>query len=131
MLTIKQERFVLEYMKDGNASRAYRESYNAENMKPESINRKAKELIDNVKIKARIAELREKQTKKAIISIEQRKELLTKFAFEEDASNAMKALEILNKMDGVYIVKQQTELTGSVAVQKIERVIIDSSDSNA
>ena len=49
-----------------------------------------------------------------IISIEKHKELLTKFAFEEDAGNAMKAVEILNKMDGVYITKNETTVTGSV-----------------
>ena len=56
-LTPKQEAFVMAYVETGNASEAYRRSYNAEKMKPESINRKAKELLDNVKITARVAEL--------------------------------------------------------------------------
>lgn len=113
-LTIKQEKFVLEYLKDGNASRAYREAYDSENMKSETINRKSKELTDHPKISAKIAEFRNMNIEQTIISIEKRKELLTKFAFEEDASNAMKAVEILNKMDGVYITKNETTVTGSV-----------------
>lgn len=113
-LTIKQERFVLEYMKDGNASRAYREAYDSDNMKSETINRKAKELTDHPKISAKIAEFRQMNIEQTIISIEKRKELLTKFAFEEDPSNAMKAVEILNKMDGVYVTKNETTVTGSV-----------------
>lgn len=113
-LTIKQEKFVLEYLKDGNASRAYREAYDSKNMKSETINRKAKELTDHPKISAKIAEFRNMNIEQTIISIEKRKELLTKFAFEEDASNAMKAVEILNKMDGVYITKNETTVTGSV-----------------
>ena len=124
-LTIKQERFVLEYMKDGNASRAYREAYDAENMKESSINVNASKLLSDTKIAQRVQELRNKETESAIISIEKRKELLTKFIYDEDTNNAMKAIEILNKMDGVYVVKQQTEVSGTLGVQKIERVIVD------
>ena len=58
MLTPKQESFCQRYMETGNASEAYRLSYDAAGMKPESINRKAKELIDNGKIAARLSELR-------------------------------------------------------------------------
>lgn len=58
-ITPKQEAFCLAFVETGNASEAYRRAYDAENMKPESINRKAKELIDNGKIAARLAVLRE------------------------------------------------------------------------
>lgn len=58
MLTPKQESFCQRYMETGNASEAYRLSYDAAAMKPETINRSAKELIDNRKIAARLSELR-------------------------------------------------------------------------
>lgn len=58
-LTAKQEAFCLAYIETGNASEAYRMSYDASRMKPETINRKAAELMDNGKITARVAELRE------------------------------------------------------------------------
>ena len=58
-LTPKQENFCLAYLETGNASEAYRRVYNASAMNENSINRKAKELLDNVKIAARLAELRE------------------------------------------------------------------------
>ena len=58
MLTPKQEAFCQRYIETGNASAAYRLSYDAAAMKPESVNRKAKELLDNGKIAARLAELR-------------------------------------------------------------------------
>lgn len=61
-LTPKQEGFCQKYIETGNASEAYRLNYGASNMSPESINRKAKELLDNGKIAARLEEL-----KKAII----------------------------------------------------------------
>ncbi len=53
-LTIKQENFVLAYIETGNASEAYRQAYDADRMKPETINRKAFELLDNGKITARL-----------------------------------------------------------------------------
>ena len=56
-LTPKQEAFCLAYIETGNASEAYRRAYNAENMKPETVNRKAKEVMDNGKITARLDEL--------------------------------------------------------------------------
>jgi len=57
-LTPKQEAFALAYVETGNASEAYRRSYNAEKMKPETVNRTAKEQLDNPKIAARLAELK-------------------------------------------------------------------------
>ena len=57
-LTIKQEKFANLYIELGNASEAYRQSYNCEKMKPESVNIKAFELLNNGKITLRIDELR-------------------------------------------------------------------------
>ena len=57
-LTIKQEKFCNLYIELGNASEAYRQSYNCEKMKPESVNIKAFELLNNGKITLRIDELR-------------------------------------------------------------------------
>ncbi|WP_386693109.1 hypothetical protein O1Q79_00840 [Lonepinella sp. MS14434] len=56
-LTPKQETFCLSYIETGNASEAYRRAYNVEQMKPESVHRKAKELLDNGKIATRIKQL--------------------------------------------------------------------------
>ena len=57
-LTAKQEAFCLAYLETGNASAAYRTAYNAQNMAPATINRKAAYLIADGKIAARLAELR-------------------------------------------------------------------------
>lgn len=57
-LTIKQENFCLAYVETGNASEAYRRAYDIGDMLPQSINRLAKDLLDNIKITSRIAELR-------------------------------------------------------------------------
>jgi phage terminase small subunit len=115
-LTQKQENFCLAYIKTGNASEAYRQAYNAEKMKPETIHVKACELLQDGNVSVRVKELKDKAESKAIITLEQRKELLSRFAWEEDATNAMKAMDLLNKMESVYIQKQQTELSGAVGV---------------
>ena len=67
-LTPKQERFVLHYFEHGDASKAYRHAYNAERMKPATINRKAKAELDKGKIAARLSELAEKQAKRTEIN---------------------------------------------------------------
>ena len=56
-LTPKQEKFCQVYIEVSNASEAYRQTYNCERMKPETINRTAKDLLDNRKITARLKEL--------------------------------------------------------------------------
>src|SRR3569623_853328 len=53
-LTMKQEAFCRKYLLTGNASEAYRQSYAAENMKIESVHRKASELLENGMVTARI-----------------------------------------------------------------------------
>jgi phage terminase small subunit len=54
VLTPKQEHFCQLYIETGNGSQAYRMSYDVKRMKPATINRKAKELLDNGKITARL-----------------------------------------------------------------------------
>lgn len=70
-LTIKQENFCNYYVECGNASEAYRRAYSCSDMKYETVNRKAKELIDNGKIMARVAQLQAEQKAKSDISKEE------------------------------------------------------------
>lgn len=57
-LTVKQEKFCMFYIEElCNASKAYRKAYNAKNMKPETINKRASELLKNGKVTGRIEEL--------------------------------------------------------------------------
>ena len=62
-LTIKQEKFAQLVVELGDNSKAYRGAYDASRMKPESVHRKARELIENVKVAARIEELRAEAAK--------------------------------------------------------------------
>lgn len=58
-LTPKQEAFCLAYLETGNASEAYRRSYSAERMKPNTVNRRAFDLLEDSKIAARLETARE------------------------------------------------------------------------
>ena len=69
-LTPKQEAFALAYVETGNASEAYRRSYNAEKMKPATVNRTAKELLDSPKIAARLAELKAAHVERHEITVD-------------------------------------------------------------
>lgn len=57
-LTIKQETFCQKYIETGNASEAYRQAYNAEGMKPATVNKRSSELLANGAIAGRLSELR-------------------------------------------------------------------------
>lgn len=68
-LTPKQEAFVSVYLETGNASEAYRQAYDAENMKPATINRMAFDQLENRKIAARIQSHRDAAAERAVVSI--------------------------------------------------------------
>lgn len=57
-LTPKQESFCLAFIETGNASEAYRRSYDAANMKPESVAVNASKLLASAKVALRVEELR-------------------------------------------------------------------------
>lgn len=70
-LTPKQERFCQVFLEKGNASQSYREAYDvAPNTKPETVNRKAAELLANGKITARLDELRAELKKRHEITMD-------------------------------------------------------------
>lgn len=69
-LTAKQEKFCQGVARGLTYSDAYREAYSASSMKTETVNRKAKELIDNGKVAARINELKERALKRYDLTVD-------------------------------------------------------------
>lgn len=69
-LTPKQESFCQLYIELGNASEAYRQSYDADSMQSDTINRKAKELLDNGKISARLELIRKEHSMRHNITVD-------------------------------------------------------------
>jgi len=101
-LTVKQIAFCNEYIKSGgNQSEAYRQAYNTENMKPETITRNAHELLKNNNITTRIAELKEKAQKRNDVKLDWVIGRLKEIASKND-SDRVSALDKLMKHLGGY-----------------------------
>jgi phage terminase small subunit len=114
---------------------AYKNSYDAKKMKDETIDTRACELFKNSKIKARYEELLKRLEDKAIMSAEERMKWLSKVIkadikvereydnevkeYDPYMSDRLKAMDILNKMDGQYT----TKIEGNISVEKIEDLL--------
>ena len=109
-LSIKQEKFCNYYIECGNASEAYRRAYSCSNMKDESINVKAFELINNGKITVRVKELQEELKKKSDITKEEVLNMLRSFMYA-DIRN------FLTIKDGNVTFKDSEDWTDEMAMQ--------------
>jgi phage terminase small subunit len=109
-LSVKQENFCNYYIECGNASEAYRRAYSCSNMKDESINRKAIELLNNGKITARVKELQEELKKKSDITKEEVLNMLKSFMYA-DIRN------FLTIKNGNVIFKDSEDWTDEMAMQ--------------
>jgi len=102
-LTPKQENFCIKYIECGNATEAYKHSYNTKSMKPKTINNRAYEMLEKRDIKGRVAELREELKERAMLTLDDVIKELSKVAMSEKIdSHKMKALELLGKHLGLY-----------------------------
>lgn len=113
-LTPKQEAFAQAYVETGNASEAYRSAYDASNMLPASVNRKAKECLDHVKISARIDILRQKHQERHNVTVdsltEDAQSMLIIAQETGNVSGGVSALTLIAKLHGLLTEKR--ELTG-------------------
>lgn len=69
-LTEKQAAFARAYIETGNASEAYRLSYDAARMKDETVHVKASELLKNGKVTVRIADLQAEAAERHDITVD-------------------------------------------------------------
>lgn len=109
-LSVKQENFCNYYIECGNASEAYRRAYSCSNMKDESINRKAIELLNNGKITTRVKGLQEELKKKSDITKEEVLNMLKSFMYA-DIRN------FLTIKNGNVIFKDSEDWTDEMAMQ--------------
>ena len=112
MLTAKQEAFVQNIIKGMSQADAYRSAYDAKKMTDKTVHEKASLLASQDKVRTRLTELRDKLANENIMSAQKRMEWLTDLIRNDEASNTdkLKALDILNKMDGEYVQKVQAEV---------------------
>ena len=119
MLTPKQDKFAQSVaLEDMNYSAAYRSAYNTKGMTDKTINEKASLLASNDKVRARIEELRESLITPKIMSAQKRLEWLTDAIDNTEVAinDKLKAIDIMNKMQGEYVQKVQTEVTNAISI---------------
>lgn len=114
-LTPKQEAFACAYVETGNASEAYRRAYNAENMKPETVWKRACELLAGGKVAGRVSELQAAATERCIVTVasitQELEEARTLALQEAQASAAVSASMGKAKLHGFLVDKR--DLTSS------------------
>jgi phage terminase small subunit len=80
-LTPKQEKFARKYVELGNASEAYRQSYDAENMSNEAIHQEAYQLTTHPQVSLRIFQLQELARKRHQVTVDRVVAEYAKLAF--------------------------------------------------
>ena len=133
-LTIKQEKFCIEYAKSGNARQAYKNAgYKCRN--DDATDAAASRLLSQVKVKERLAELAEEAKNASIADITEMQEKLTQIIRQEAEEevivveskgdfmsearkikkkpaikDVISAIEKLGKMQGAFIERVETEV---------------------
>jgi phage terminase small subunit len=112
MLTAKQELFAQNIAQGMSQADAYRCAYSCKNMSDNTIYREASLLLDNPKVTQRLREIRDINARPSIMSAQKRLEWLTERIADEDVDiNAkLKAIDIMNKMQGEYVQKVEAEV---------------------
>jgi phage terminase small subunit len=126
-MTPKQEAFARAYVETGNASEAYRRSYNAGNMEDNVIAVKACELLKNGKVAVMVQQLKDKHQKRHEITVDKLTEMALA-AFKEaqriaptsgqmQTSSMVKAAEFLGKLHGLIV--DRSEVTHKDGVEDL------------
>lgn len=135
MLNSRQEKFVNNLISGMTQRQAYKDAYNA-NYDDDAIDKKASALFNKDEVQSRYKELLEKAQNEAIMTAIERKKWLSDVVNDiqreeaniknadgeeiciglknADLNTKLKAIDILNKMEGEY----RTILGGSVEVKK-------------
>ena len=118
MLTAKQEAFVQNIIQGMSQADAYRSAYSTKNMSDNAIYREASLLVENPKVAQRLKELRDELASPAIMSAQKRLEWLTGIikSKEESTGDKLRAVDIMNKMQGEYVQKVEAEVKNAVNI---------------
>ena len=121
MLTAKQEKFVQEIIAGKSQADAYRSAYSANRMSDKTIHEAASRLMADSKVCARVQELRDQIDTKTIKTAQERMEWLTQLIdnAEEGTNEKLKAIDILNKMEGLYVQR----ISGEIKMKKLEDLL--------
>lgn len=121
-LTPKQEAFALAYVETGNASEAYRQSYNAENMSQDAIKVEACRTLAKPNVALTVANIQMAAQERTLVTVESiTKELeeARALALNERQSSAMTAAIMGKaKVNGLLIDKVDSKQTVNVTISK-------------
>lgn len=115
----RHEKFAQGISQGLSQRKAYREAFpNSVKWKDETVDSKACNLAKEDKILARLQELREESSSKAVKSTQARKEWLSSIIDDmaEDMNTRLKACDMLNKMDGEYTTKIEADVNNDVTI---------------
>lgn len=114
MLTEKQEKFVQNIIQGMSQADAYRSAYSTKNMSGNAIWCEASKLMDNPKVSQRLKQLRDQLADSAIMTAKERLQWLTGIirSEKEGTGDKLKAVDIMNRMQGEYVTKVKGEITG-------------------
>ena len=121
MLTANQEAFVQNVIQGMSQMDAYRSAYPNSKSSDKTIQEAASRLMKNSKVLARLTELRQELATPAIMSAQKRLEWLTGVIQSDDESTGdkLRAVDIMNKMQGEYV----TKVEGNLGITKLEDLI--------
>lgn len=136
-LTPKQERFCQLYIELGNASEAYRQSYDADSMNENSVNRKAKELLDHGKITARLDQIRKQhQTRHnltvddLLAELEDARKMALDTKIQEKPQVAAAVSATMGKAKLLGLDKQVIEHKGEIEIKTLASLIDELSEGD-
>lgn len=127
----KQERFCIEYARNGNAKAAYMSAYGTKNENGAAVS--ASKLLQRSEIQERLKELEKEIMSEKILSATEIQERLSTIARREvrdeimlpngtlaskkvSIRDSLKALELLAKCKGMFVTKQEVDLKGMTPV---------------
>lgn len=130
-LTGKQEKFAQAFVETGDASEAYRRAYDTSNMNAASVNRKAHDCKEHVKIAARVDQLRNKVAKRHNVTVDSlvaELEEIKKIALSAETPQSSAAVQaVMGKAKLTGLDKQLIEMSGSLSVtlSNSQRAVLD------
>lgn len=121
--TIKKQNFARKVVElDGNQSAAYRAVYSCENMKPETIAKRASELMRDGEVAGMVAQLRQRVAKRhdcTVDSLVAELEEIKQVALAAETPQTSAAVSaVMGKAKLCGLDKQLVELSGTVGVRR-------------
>jgi hypothetical protein len=109
----KNEKFAQGIFEGLSQRKAYRAAFpSSKKWKDSTVDSRASELYNTSEILGRLKELQENAADDSILSVIERKKWLSSVieSFDERTENKLKALDLLNKMDGEYTTKIEADV---------------------